>query len=187
MKKASGFRHQATGRNARVTVRVSREGTDHPVRPIQQDARTLLRALGLAPAELSILLCDDPRIRELNRDWRGKDEPTDVLSFAMGEGDDADLHPEILGDIVISVDTAAREGTPMRVLLVHGLCHLLGYDHIEEADAVEMRAKEAHLLAALGESPDGLVARAGCGERSAVSDQRSAEDPEAPLLSPADR
>lgn len=143
-----------------IVVRVSREGVTHPMKGVRDDARTLLRVLGLCPAELSIVLCDDAHVRALNRDWRGKDEATDVLSFAMNEGEDSGLNPEILGDVVISVETAARDGTPVRVLLVHGLCHLLGLDHMEPDDAIEMRAQEEALLAALGEAHAGLVASA---------------------------
>jgi probable rRNA maturation factor len=151
-----------------MAVSVRREGVDYPVRPIQNAARALLRVLARPKAELSIVLCDDRFIHTLNRTWRGKDEPTDVLSFAMGEGDDADLNPDLLGDVVISVETAARQaavlglGLPdeLRVLLVHGVLHLLGFDHLDPADAVEMRAKEAELLAALGHGASGLVARA---------------------------
>jgi probable rRNA maturation factor len=148
-------------------VAVSKAGVKHPVKAIQADARALLKLLGLPKAELSIVLCDDLFIQGLNLQWRQKDEPTDVLSFAMGEGDDADLNPELLGDIVISVETAARQGQglgltveqELRVLLVHGLLHLLGFDHVDPADAPEMRAKEAELLAALG-GGTGLVDRA---------------------------
>lgn len=141
-----------------MPVSVSKEGVKHPLRPVSADARALLKHLGMPKAELSILLCDDAFIRDLNAQWRQKDEPTDVLSFAMGEGEGADVNPDLLGDIVISVETAARQGAALgltldqeiRVLLVHGLLHLLGYDHVDPADAPEMRAKEAELLAALG-------------------------------------
>jgi len=148
-------------------VSVSKAGVKHPAKGIQADARALLKLLGLPKAELSIVLSDDPFIQGLNLHWRQKDEPTDVLSFAMGEGEDAGLNPEVLGDIVISVETAARQGQALgltveqelRVLLVHGLLHLLGYDHVDPEDAPEMRAKEAELLAALG-GGTGLVDRA---------------------------
>lgn len=137
-----------------MPVHVRRERVKLPVKPVREDARALLRALGLQKAELSIVLCDDPFIHALNREWRGKDAPTDVLSFPMEEGD-------LLGDVVISVETAARDATPIRVLLVHGLLHLLGYDHeTGDEDAAEMRAKENELLVALGEPPSGLVDRA---------------------------
>ena len=151
-----------------MPVTVRREGVTQPARPVSSAARALLRHLGLPNAELSVLLCDDPFIQTLNATWRQKDEPTDVLSFAMGEGEDAGLNEDLLGDVVISVDTAARQAeteghtleAELRVLLVHGVLHLCGYDHIEPDDAVEMRAKEAECLAALG-GGRGLVARAG--------------------------
>jgi probable rRNA maturation factor len=148
---------------------VSKEGVRTPARAVSADARRLLKALGLPDAELSLLLCDDAFIRGLNLQWRGKDEPTDVLSFAMGEGEDAGLNTDVLGDIVISVDTAARQAAEhghtldgeLRVLLVHGLLHLLGHDHLEPDAAAMMRAKEAELLRVLGEGATGLVDRAG--------------------------
>ncbi|MES2641823.1 MAG: rRNA maturation RNase YbeY [Myxococcota bacterium] len=154
-----------------MPVSVSKQGVKHPLRPVSTDARALLKHLGKPKAELSILLCDDAFIRDLNAQWRQKDEPTDVLSFAMGEGEGADVNPDLLGDIVISVETAARQGAALgltldqeiRVLLVHGLLHLLGYDHIDPADAPEMRAREAELLAVLG-GGTGLVDRGGDGE-----------------------
>lgn len=137
-----------------MTVHVRRENAKVPVKPVREDARALLRHLGLGRAELSIVLCDDPFIHALNRQWRGKDAPTDVLSFPMEDDD-------VLGDVVISIETAAREETPVRVLLVHGLLHLLGFDHeTGEEDAAEMRAKENELLAALGDEAAGLVAKA---------------------------
>lgn len=140
---------------------------------LRADARRLLAELGHAEVELSVVLCDDAFIQPLNRDWRGKDQPTDVLSFPQ-----SDAHsPEggLLGDLVISVETAAaaaarlghRTEEELQVLLVHGLLHLLGFDHEQgEAEAARMRAEEARLLALLGGRP-GLIARAeaeGAGE-----------------------
>lgn len=138
-----------------MKVHVRREGgVKLPVKPLREDARALLRHLGLGSAELSVVVCDDAFIHALNRQWRGKDAPTDVLSFPMEE-------EGLLGDVVISLETAARDGTPVRVLLVHGLLHLLGYDHeTGEEDAREMRAREDELLAVLGEDPTGLIGRA---------------------------
>jgi probable rRNA maturation factor len=108
--------------------------------------------------ELAIVLTDDSAIRALNRDWRGKDEPTNVLSFPAQEPS-ADRHaPRMLGDIVIAYETAAREaeveGKPLMHhlahLAVHGFLHLVGYDHeaSEEADAME--GLEVAILARLG-------------------------------------
>lgn len=147
-------------------VAIRREGTRHPTAGVRRDARRLLRALaerepGLAEAELSVVLCDDPFIQDLNRAWRKVDAPTDVLSFPQDD-------PVTLGDVVISVDTAARQaaeqGHPLarelRVLLVHGLLHLLGHDHHTPAEAARMRAEEERLLAGLDGRGEGLVLRA---------------------------
>lgn len=136
---------------------------------VRADAAWLLRRLDLAGAELSLVLCDDAFIAPLNRDYRGKDAPTDVLSFAMQEGEAVREDDPVLGDLVISVETASRQaaeqGHPLdaelRVLLVHGLLHLLGYDHeVDEQEAEEMRAAEARLLGELGGAA-GLIDRTG--------------------------
>ena len=112
-----------------------------------------------APAELSLLLADDPTIRQLNHTYRATDAATDVLSFAQSEGD-AFAQPEgtaaHLGDVVISVDTAKRQAVAfgqtlqdeVSHLLVHGVLHLLGYDHEVDADAEVMRAHEDAILGA---------------------------------------
>jgi len=100
----------------------------------------------LATQDLELLLVDDDAIASLNRDYRGKEGPTDVLSFPVEPFPEAPL-----GSIVISVDTAARQAdneghdleTELKVLFLHGLLHLLGYDH--ETDGGEMAAKEKKL------------------------------------------
>lgn len=126
--------------------------------PVESSARRLLEILELPQAELSIVLCDDSFIQPLNLEYRGKDRPTDVLSFAMQEGEGCMEDDPVLGDIVISVQTAAVQGAEhghgtereLQVLLIHGLLHLLGYDHEqEEAQALEMEAQEKRLLALL--------------------------------------
>lgn len=114
------------------------------------------------PLEVCLRLTDDAEIHALNRDYRGKDRPTDVLAFAMREGEGGDLNPEILGDIVISVDTAARQAEAFQArgvsgrdsvfaeivfLACHGLCHLLGYDHQTDAEEAEMNQRMQALLA----------------------------------------
>jgi probable rRNA maturation factor len=154
---------------ADVDVSVS-EGVgldERGVERVQRVAEQALVALGRAEDELSVLLCDDATIQPLNRDWRGKDKPTDVLSFPQVEGEIGD-GPELLGDVVISLDTAARQAAErghsveaeVDVLLVHGLLHLLGYDHHDPEEEADMRAEEARVLAALGRDPVGLVERA---------------------------
>ena len=95
---------------------------------------------------------DDKEMRVLNRDYRGKDKPTDVLAFAHREGPTAALHPDVLGDLVISVDTAraqAKRGLHAELLHLasHGLCHLLGYDHDDDAEETEMNTRAAALRA----------------------------------------
>ncbi|HLK12884.1 MAG TPA: rRNA maturation RNase YbeY [Candidatus Binatia bacterium] len=121
---------------------------------LRRSAERLLVALRLADAELSVLLVSDRGMRALNRAWRGKDRPTDVLAFAQREG--AGGAPAgLLGDVVISVDTARRQaaerGAPVadeaQRLLVHGLLHLLGYDHERSAaEAARMRRRERALI-----------------------------------------
>ena len=132
-----------------------------------------LAELGLPEAGLTLCLmgCDDARILELNGDFRGKAKPTNVLSWPSeerGSDDEGGLpdapdlgvadDPESLGDIAISYDTCAAEATeadkPMvdhvTHLVVHGLLHLLGYDHIRDGDAELMEATEVRILARLG-------------------------------------
>jgi probable rRNA maturation factor len=104
--------------------------------------------------EADLRLCDDEAIQTLNRDYRGMDKPTDVLAFAQREGEGGDLCPEILGDIVISVPTAARQARAdlygeLVFLCAHGLCHLLGYDH---QDDEEERAMNTRMQALIVES-----------------------------------
>ncbi len=103
---------------------------------------------GRADLEVALRLCDDAAIQELNRDYRGKNKPTDVLAFAQREAESADA--ALLGDIVISVPTAKRQAkrglyAELLHLASHGLCHLLGYDHENDADEREMNARAAAL------------------------------------------
>lgn len=102
-------------------------------------------------AELSLALADDATVQKLNRDYRAKDKPTNVLSFPAPHG-------PMLGDIVVAYETLVREAaeeaiTPRNHLVhltVHGLLHLLGYDHETEDEALEMEATETAILAGLG-------------------------------------
>lgn len=122
------------------------------------DARRLLRALGESRAELTVSLVDDAEMHRLNRAYRGKDRPTNVLAFAMREGTRAPGDEALLGDVVISLETAARQARDHRVplaeevrtLLIHGLLHLLGYDHEgSTAEARRMKGMERQLRGAL--------------------------------------
>jgi probable rRNA maturation factor len=114
------------------------------------------RTEGRDDLEATLRLCGDAVIHELNRDYRKKNKPTDVLAFALREAEDAKLHPTLLGDIVISVETARRQakrkgaaGLHAEVLFLasHGLCHLLGYDHNDDAEEHEMNTRMAALRA----------------------------------------
>jgi probable rRNA maturation factor len=113
--------------------------------------------------ELSVCLTDDEQVRALNAQWRGKDKPTNVLSFPLAEDEDLieanSPGPELmLGDIVLARGTCAREAEEKRVpleqhaahLLVHGTLHLLGYDHHEDDEAADMEGREIRALARLG-------------------------------------
>lgn len=124
---------------------------------------------GIEPqAEVSVVLADDDYIHQLNHQYRGKDRPTDVLSFAMNDHCAGEHEPAIaaapddseilLGDIVISLETTARQAEEfghglereLAYLTVHGMLHLLGYDHEAEAERAEMRQEEEHVLSLLG-------------------------------------
>jgi probable rRNA maturation factor len=105
-----------------------------------------------ADYEVSLRLVGDAQMHALNRGYRRKDRPTDVLAFAQREGPAGAIHPGLLGDIVISVDTArrqARRGLYRELLHLasHGLCHLLGYDHRDDAEEAEMNDRAAALRA----------------------------------------
>ncbi|MFH1156775.1 MAG: rRNA maturation RNase YbeY [Pseudomonadota bacterium] len=115
----------------------------------------MLSALEYDDHELSILFTDDEAVRELNSAYRGIDKATNVLAFPMMEGEFAEVTPGLLGDIAISVDTAVREAQEagitlnerMSQLLIHGILHLVGYDHESgENDALAMESKSLELM-----------------------------------------
>ena len=119
-------------------------------------ARRILSASGYPDAELSILILDNGGIQEINREYLRRDRPTNVISFAMQEGIGAGLVPLLLGDVVISAERAATDAADADIpfiheiwfLLVHGVLHLVGYDHERgtEAEAKRMEAKEAEIF-----------------------------------------
>lgn len=123
---------------------------------VKSRATRMLRALAMPEAELSILLCDDATIHALNRDYRKKDKPTDVLAFAMREGPYAELAGDMLGDVIVSLDTAARQAAEKKVpldreitmLVAHGLLHLLGFDHGTRTEQRRMTARTDALISA---------------------------------------
>mgnify|MGYP006278844463 FL=1 len=115
----------------------------------------VLAAERVGECEVGVVLLDEHEMRELNREHRGKDEPTDVLSFPIDEDDDLDGVTRLLGDVVICVPVAERQAAEQGVepgdelvdLLVHGVLHLLGYDH--ETDDGEMLARQDAIVADL--------------------------------------
>jgi probable rRNA maturation factor len=134
---------------------------------LRADALTLLEILALEDGELSLMLVSDKGIRRLNGEFRAKDQPTDVLSFPQWESaheletsrgfPTPDAPPLALGDIVISIDTARRQAHELgqsasariRTLLIHGMLHLLGYDHEQSLAAARRMFAREHELAAL--------------------------------------
>ena len=144
----------------RVPVLVAMRGRRVPTlaNRLARRARALLRALRLDDDELSLLLVSDAVIHGLNRTWRGKDRPTDVLSFAQAEGAPVP-GSTLLGDLVLCLPVAARQakerGHPttheLDVLLVHGLLHLLGHDHerVPPRKRAAMFAEQARLVSLL--------------------------------------
>lgn len=114
------------------------------------------------PAEISVTFTDNEGIRELNKQYRGIDAPTDVLSFPMGENGEYDTNLEtgakILGDVVISVEKAVEQAEAfghslqreVGYLTAHSVLHLLGYDHVENMEKVRMREKEELVMDQLG-------------------------------------
>ena len=130
-------------------------------RKIKIDLRRLRRSLNrivndqeCGKKELSLLFVDNNTIREINRTYLARDYVTNVISFSLAEGEYGTINPAVLGDIVISVEKALRDARKARMdfydeldfLMIHGLLHLLGYDHIEDADYKKMHKKETELL-----------------------------------------
>lgn len=127
-------------------------------RPVRRDvlerlAEKILAGEGVTgPVEISLLLCDDLFIADLNQQYRGKSGPTDVLSFAQEEANGPG--PRVLGDIVISLDTVARyceevnvdQKSEVRLLVCHGMLHLLGYRHDTPEESAAMQEKQAEYL-----------------------------------------
>jgi probable rRNA maturation factor len=116
----------------------------------------MLEAVQMKDSELSILLTGDDQIALLNRTYRKKNRPTDVLAFAQREGDLSDRNDRLLGDVVVSIPTARRQaearradlGSEVTMLLAHGLLHLLGWDHETPSQDRRMRRETRRLCAA---------------------------------------
>lgn len=153
-----------------ISVEVDDEFVDGiDVEALRAAAVATLRHEGVAAADVSILVTTDEEIQALNRDYRGVDAPTDVLSFAAHEGDElihdapADLDALLnrsLGDVVIAWPYAARQAerfgnathSEVALLVVHGILHLLGYDHASPEEEAAMWSVQEEILAPLGAS-----------------------------------
>jgi len=123
------------------------------LRGIRKLARQILAELEVPEAELSIVFVGDAQIQQLNRRYLNRDKPTNVLAFPMQEGPFSGLHPQLLGDLVISVDTAKRQSNRfglddkgmITLLMIHGILHLIGYEHEgprKRAQEMALRQKE---------------------------------------------
>jgi probable rRNA maturation factor len=139
-----------------VTVHLTVEHGPHagvPKAELLRRARAVSRALQLNDSELSIVLTNDDTVRKLNATYRRRDAPTDVLAFAMREGEGRSDDGGLLGDVVVSVETARIQAVRARrdvldevtMLVVHGTLHLLGWDHDTRAKDVRMRAETDRL------------------------------------------
>jgi probable rRNA maturation factor len=124
---------------------------------IVASAAGLLKLKSAGDCELSLVFADDAFVQALNAKWRGKDKPTNVLSFPAFPLRPWDRLPPLLGDVILACETVARESLEEAMplehhishLVLHGFLHLLGYDHETDADAVEMEALERTVLASL--------------------------------------
>ncbi|MBW1695824.1 MAG: rRNA maturation RNase YbeY [Deltaproteobacteria bacterium] len=140
--------------NRQNNIRISLKRT-------KKTAQAILDALDFHDGELSIVIVDDKQIEELNRAYFQRKGPTNVIAFPMREGPFSDLNPQLLGDVVISAETAKKEGEAAGIsteerfnqLLVHGILHLFGFDHEKDKrKEQEMEKKTAQLMAMLKRS-----------------------------------
>lgn len=148
-----------------ITIGREPENLDVPQEALDAVRRAVLTVgelYGVMDAEVSVTLTDDAHIHALNRDYRSVDRPTDVLSFALTESEEPAIldapYGVVLGDLVISLERVAAQAEEyghsvlreLSFLTVHGMLHLLGYDHIEEEDRVEMEEEQRHVMDVLG-------------------------------------
>lgn len=148
-----------------ITIGREPENLDVPQEALDAVRRAVLTVgelYGVMDAEVSVTLTDDAHIHVLNRDYRSVDRSTDVLSFALTESEEPAIldapYGVVLGDLVISLERVAAQAEEyghsvlreLSFLTVHGMLHLLGYDHIEEEDRVEMEEEQRHVMDVLG-------------------------------------
>jgi probable rRNA maturation factor len=128
-------------------------------RMIRSTVLKILKTLDCADKEISLSFVDDQNIKQLNKQYLGKDKATNVLSFSLLEGEYGNINPQILGDIIISVETSQRDALYGKLtidqeidfLIIHGILHLLGYNHenTTEKETKKMRQKEKELFNAI--------------------------------------
>jgi probable rRNA maturation factor len=128
-------------------------------RKIRGTVLKILKILDYADKEISVSFVDDKNIKQLNKQYLGKDKATNVLSFSLLEGEYGDINPQILGDIIVSVETAQRDALYGKLtidqeidfLIIHGILHLLGYNHenTTKKEINKMRKKEKDLFNAI--------------------------------------
>ena len=136
----------------------------------------MLAALQMEKAELSLVLTDDKEIHHLNKVYRRKDRPTDVLAFSLREGEAGDVAGELLGDVIVSIPTARKQARTrgkdvleeVTMLTAHGLLHLLGWDHATDEEEAAMTKETARLCSAAAPAPVRRRARAA-GHGSSAS------------------
>jgi metalloprotein, YbeY/UPF0054 family len=135
-------------------------------RRIRSTILKILKILDCADKEISLYFVDDENIKQLNKQYLGKDKATNVISFSLREGEYGNINPHILGDIILSVETAQRDAIKgnftvtqeIEFLIIHGILHLLGYNHenTTQKETNKMRRKEKELFNAIN----------GCNTRS---------------------
>jgi probable rRNA maturation factor len=124
---------------------------------IKRSSVKILRILESEDSELSLTFVDNAGITDINRQYLGRNYPTNVIAFSMNEGEFGDVNPDILGDIIISTETALRDAEAgdlsledeLDYLIIHGVLHLLGYDHELPGEAKKMKEKEKETFFAL--------------------------------------
>ena len=128
-------------------------------RNIRSTVLKILKTLDCADKEISLSFVDNENIKQLNKQYLGKDKATNVLSFSLQEGEYGDINPQILGDIIVSVETAQRDALYGKLtiaqeidfLIIHGILHLLGYNHenTTKKETKKMQQKEKELFNAI--------------------------------------
>jgi len=124
---------------------------------VRRSLGKILKALESDDREISLVFVDDDGITDINRQYLGRDYPTNVIAFSMNEGEFGNINLSVLGDIVISAETALRDAQAgdlspedeLDYLMIHGVLHLLGYDHEHPSDAEIMKEKEQEVFFAL--------------------------------------